>query len=279
VKTKCLISLAVLGLTAWASVAHAVEVFKWNRVPLPIQLSVGYERIVFIDRNVSVGAPRSLNGKLRIQSVAGAVYLLANEALPPSRLQLRDDESGEIILLDIATIETAVQLEPAKVVTGDSQSKLTTNGSQGQADEEAAEKAPAARTPAPVALTRYAAQMLYAPLRTVETLPHVQQVPVRLAGHISTLAPTLDIDAVALGAWSLGSFTVTAVRLVNRRPERLQLDPRHLQGDLYAATFQHDDLGPAGTPADTTTVYVVTRDKSLELALPPTPNAGVPDHE
>ncbi|MGP0172679.1 TIGR03749 family integrating conjugative element protein [Pseudomonas sp. NCHU5208] len=278
-RAKLLLTLAVIGLCTSASIAHAVEVFKWNRVPLPIQLSVGHERIVFIDRNVSVGAPRSLTGKLRIQSVAGAVYLLANEAFPPSRLQLRDDESGEIILLDIATTDNAGQLEPAKVVTGDRVSTDAQGDSTGQASKEPAVEASPARTPAPVALTRYAAQMMYAPLRTVEALPHVQQVPVRLTGHIQTLAPTLDIDAVALGAWSLGSFTVTAVRLVNRRHERLQLDPRHLQGDLYAATFQHNDLGPAGTPADTTTVYVVTRDKSLELALPPAPSVGVSDRE
>ncbi len=261
----------VVGLLALciSHAAVAVEIFKWNRVPLPIQLGVGHERIIFVDRNVSVGVPRSLSNRLRIQSVAGAVYLLANEQVPPTRLQLRDDESGEIILLDIATVDSPAPLEPAKIVTLDPSGDGS--GSSGQTEREGTPAPPPAKTPAPVALTRYAAQMMYAPLRTVEPLPGVQQVPVRLSGQLSTLAPTLDVDAVATGAWSLGKWTVTAIRLSNRRPQSVTLDPRHLQGDLYSATFQHRYLGPHGSADDTTTVYVITLDKSLELALVPAP--------
>ncbi|OLU25508.1 integrating conjugative element protein [Pseudomonas sp. PA15(2017)] len=264
-------------VAVYSQAVNAVEIFKWNRVPLPIQLGVGHERIVFVDRNVSVGVPRTLQGKLRIQSVAGAVYLLASEHIPPSRLQLKDGETGEIILLDIATLDAAAALEPVKIVTltsdgsdpqtaeGDTQSGSTGGGTKPSAQS---------KTPAPVALTRYAAQMMYAPLRTVEPLPGVRQVPLRLSGNLPTLAPTLDMDAIALGAWSLGKWTVTAIRLTNRRAERLLLDPRHLQGDLYAATLQHLELGPAGTSEDTTTAYVVTLDKALELALVPAPADG-----
>lgn len=244
--------------------AQAVEIFTWNRVPLPIQLAVGHERIVFIDRNVSVGSPRSLQGQLRIQSVAGAIYLLANEPIAPSRIQLKDAESGEIILLDIATVEAAAPLEPAKVVTA----PAAKNGSK-QADEDVTPPQPPRKSPIPVALTRYAAQMLYAPLRTVEALPGVRQVPVRLQGHLSTLAPTLDIDAIPLGSWNLDQWTVTAIRITNRRKSSTRLDPRHLQGDLYAATFQHSELGPAGTAEDTTTAYLVTLGKPLHLSLIP----------
>ncbi|MHB0818465.1 TIGR03749 family integrating conjugative element protein [Stutzerimonas stutzeri] len=269
---RLLLGLLTLCLS---QVAPAVEIFKWNRVPLPVQLAVGHERIIFVDRNVSVGAPRSLQGALRIQSVAGAVYLLANEQIPPTRLQLRDDESGEIILLDIATLDASPPLEPAKIVT-----TIANGEANPQQGDSASTVAPPAKTPAPVALTRYAAQMMYAPLRTVESLPGVRQVPLRLSGHLSTLAPTLDIDAVALGAWSLGKWTATAIRLTNRRPESLDLDPRALQGDLYSAAFQHRHLGPSGTAADTTTVYVVTLDKSLELALIPAPaNGGLSSDE
>ncbi|WP_313025533.1 TIGR03749 family integrating conjugative element protein [Pseudomonas lopnurensis] len=272
--------LVLLGL-AVSTMAGAVEIFKWNRVPLPIQLAVGHERIVFVDRNVSVGVPQTLQGKLRIQSVAGAVYLLANEHIPPSRLQLRDGETGEIILLDIATLDAAGPLEPAKIVAAAQEgSNVRATGSEDQAIARNGSDTPPAKSPAPVALTRYAAQMLYAPLRTVEPLPGVRQVPVRLGGHLPTLAPTLDVDAVALGAWNLGQWTVTAVRLTNRRAgERLELDPRHLQGDLYGATFQHSDLGPAGTAADTTTVYLITLDKPLELALIPAPSVAGDQNE
>ncbi|HBP2260269.1 TPA: DUF3438 family protein, partial [Pseudomonas aeruginosa] len=49
--------LALLGLLAVAAapVAQAVEILRWERMPLAVPLKVGQERIVFIDRNVRVG--------------------------------------------------------------------------------------------------------------------------------------------------------------------------------------------------------------------------------
>lgn len=61
-------------------VVSAVELMKWERIPLQIPLNVGQERIVFVDKNVRVGFPPTLNGKLRVQSSGGAVYLSASEA-------------------------------------------------------------------------------------------------------------------------------------------------------------------------------------------------------
>ena len=39
---------------------HAVELVKWERIPLPVALNIGQERIVFVDRNVRVGYPATL---------------------------------------------------------------------------------------------------------------------------------------------------------------------------------------------------------------------------
>lgn len=65
--------LALLGLLAVAAapVAHAVEILRWERMPLAVPLKVGQERIVFIDRNVRVGVPAGVGERLRVQS-AGA---------------------------------------------------------------------------------------------------------------------------------------------------------------------------------------------------------------
>lgn len=248
--------------------SHAVEVLRWQRLPLPVALPLGQERIVFVDRNVRVGTPASLQGKLRVQSVAGAVYLKALEPIDPTRIQLQDKESGEIILLDIATSTELQEPEPIKIVAAQVQKQTT--------DDEAADKPPVlpSKTPVPAALTRYAAQMMYAPLRTVEPLPGVRQIPLRIKGNLSSLLPTLPTQNSALGAWSVAPWIVTAVRVSNAGNERLVLDPRSLQGDFYAATFQHPDLGPKGTAEDTTTLYLVTRDKGLESALVSAPQEG-----
>src|SRR3546814_6067381 len=42
-----------------------------------------------------------------------------------------------------------------------------------------------------------------------------------------------------------------------------------LQGDFLTATFQHEALGPRGTPEDTTVLYLVTRGHSLAQSLLP----------
>ena len=120
-----------------------------------------------------------------------------------------------------------------------------------------------------VVLTRFAAQNLYAPLRTVEPVAGIGRVNLRRDLALDTLLPTLPVRARALEAWRLEDQWVTAVRLTNTTARWLDLDPRALQGDFVAATFQHPTLGPAGQSSDTTVVYLVTRGHGLAESLLP----------
>jgi hypothetical protein len=47
------------------------------------------------------------------------------------------------------------------------------------------------------------------------------------------------VRALALASWRLEDQWVTAVRLTNTGAGWVTLDPRALQGDFLAATFQH----------------------------------------
>jgi hypothetical protein len=69
---KILPALAVLawGLGFVASVS-AVEILRWQRLPLAVPLVVDEERVVFIDRNVRVGVPADIGERLRVQSAGG----------------------------------------------------------------------------------------------------------------------------------------------------------------------------------------------------------------
>ncbi|MFI7836166.1 TIGR03749 family integrating conjugative element protein [Pseudomonas asiatica] len=261
--------LILMMATGWCSAASAVEVKYWDRLPLAVPLTVGQERVLMLDEDVRVGLPSAIASKLRVQSVAGTVYLRAAEALPPTRLQLQSVKTGDIILIDIEALDGSESLEPVKIVA------------QVQVPNAETEKgAPPVATPVPVVLTRYAAQNLYAPLRTVAPLPGVRRVPLTDSIAFNTLLPTERVSIKALAAWRLGDYWVTAVKIVNRGPGKVALDPRHLQATLYAATFQHADLGLAGTPEDTTVAYLVTRGSDLKHAMllpPPKPEAA--DHE
>lgn len=244
--------------------ATAVEILRWERSSLAVPLQVGQERVVFIERNVRVGLPASLQGKLRVQSAGGVLYLLANEAIAPSRLQLQDADDGTLILLDIVAEPVKTGEPPLEAVRIVEAERLAPRDA-----DEAAVARPAPPTPLPVALTRYAAQALYAPLRTLEPVPGVSTVALRDDLVLDSLMPELPLAYRALAAWRLEDLWVTAVRLRNRSPGWIELDPRRLQGDFVSATFQHPDLGPKGDATDTSVVYLVTRSHGLAGSLLP----------
>ncbi|TCL02183.1 TIGR03749 family integrating conjugative element protein [Sodalis ligni] len=282
-KKHVLSALAGLCLSlGLASSGHAVEILRWERLPLAIPLVVGQERVVFIDRNVRIGMPASVGDLLRIQSAGGAVYLRASGPIPPTRLQLQDVTSGALILLDVAAEpakDGQAPLEPVRIVEGEAPAVHYGVGIDTATDfdkqtQGAPEQPTAAReTPVPVVLTRYAAQNLYAPLRTVEPVAGIARVNLRRNLALDTLLPTLPVRAQALAAWRLESVWVTAVRLTNTAARWLDLDPRALQGDFVAATFQHPTLGPAGASTDTTVVYLITRGHGLAESLLPVVSA------
>ncbi|EBF8098491.1 TIGR03749 family integrating conjugative element protein [Salmonella enterica] len=269
----------LLSLACFAALpAQAVELVKWERIPLPVALHVGQERIVFVNRNVRVGFPPELKGKLRVQSTGGAVYLQPGEQFSRTRLVLQDVENGEMILLDIRADEGKNVLEPVSLVyqgevsssTGNNDVVATDNQPLKTGERQSASKPKEKKsaTPLPVALTRYAAQSLYAPSRTIEPLPGVHSISLALPDKLTSLLPSESVEVRPLAAWGLQGYSVVALTLRNQRPEKVVLDPRRLQGNFYSATFQHRWLGASGTPEDTTTVYLVTKGRPDAAFLP-----------
>ena len=236
----------------------ATEVVQWENIPLPVTLHIGQERIVDMGKAVRIGYPTTLEGKVRLQSAGGKVFLLANTAFPATRIQLRDTGSGELILLDIQATQSTSPLEPVQISYTPQTSPTTKTPVPVTASTE----------PLPVLLMRYAAQNLYAPLRTVEALPGVTPAPVRLAKRITTLLPQQPVTAIPLASWQVNATTVTAIRLQNQSGQRITLDPRELQGQFTAAAFQHGWLGPRGLAEDTTVVYLVTEGPVSRALLP-----------
>jgi len=256
--------VALIGVAlAWATGGHATEVMRWERLPLSVPLVIGQERVIFVDRDVRVGLPAGLDGSLRVQSAGGAVYLHALGEVTSSRVQLQDIETGELILLDVSAAPATsgqAALEPIKIVS-------SATGKPG--DTEPGIAASSSATPVPVVLTRYAAQSLYAPLRTVEALPGVRRAKLPEGLPLHTLLPNQLVEAQPLAAWRLGLHWVTAIQLRNKSTAWIELDPRELQGDFAAATFQHARLGPRGRSTDATVVYLVTQGRELSKALLP----------
>lgn len=263
-------SLLSVGLQA-----HAVEILHWDRKPLDVDLPVGTERVIVLDRNVRVGLPREIADPdmLRVQSAGGAIYLKAGQAFDTQRVRIQDVETNEIVLFDLTAKESGASDEDIKVVFPDGNAGAATGTAEAKPDNEGGERdrtePSAGGTPVPVVLTRFAAQSLYAPTRTIEPVRGLNRVAMQLPDSMPSLLPSLPVTATPVAAWKLDGWTVTAVKLTNRDPARtFELDPRWLQGDLYSATFMHPSLGRRGSVADTTTVFIVTNGLSLAKALP-----------
>ncbi|CAM3618744.1 integrating conjugative element protein [Rouxiella silvae] len=248
---------------------QAEELLKWERIPLQIPLKIGVERIIFVDKNMRVGLPQALNGKLRVQSTGGAVYLKAEDAFPPTRLQLQDVENGEIILFDVDAKSSGTD-EPIRLVyRNDSSATSRTPPSDVNTGDEF-DSAKQVRYDAPVAviLTRYAAQNLYGPLRTVEGVNGIRQVSVKLPPRMTPLYPSKAVEVSPMASWSLSNMTVLALKLRNQVKEKLLLDPRELEGHFISATFQHRWLGSSGTPEDTTMLYLIVPGRPEQALIP-----------
>lgn len=262
------IALLILLSVCIVTQGLAIEILRWERLPLSARLVVGQERVILVDRNLRVGIPAEASEYLRVQSAGGALYLKADAPMSATRLQLQDAETGELILLDVVAEPAApgeAALEPIRIMDGTPPARL------GPERKERHDSSPAEHTgtPIPVVLTRYAAQSLYAPLRTIEPVAGIAAVPIRRDLNVNTLFPSLPVRATALAAWRLGDYWVAAIKLTHTAAGSLDLDPRLLQGNFSAATFQHRSLGSAGDSTDTTVLYLVTRGHGLAESLLP----------
>ena len=270
-----------MRMMRWAAVAlvalvplfsHALETVHWQRLPLPVRLHVGEERVIFTDREMKVGVPANLKDRLRVQSANGAIYLRPAVPLQGVRVQLHDVVAGALVMLDVTAIDPEGQLplEPLRIVT-DTPVEKPAPISSAPSSFEAREPT---TLPVPVLLTRHAAQNLYAPLRAVEPVAGISRVPLRESLNLSTLMPMLPVYCRAVAAWKMGDTFVTAVILRNVSPRAIELSPLQLQGGFTAATYQHPYLGPKGEATDTTAVYLVTKGRDLADSLLPASSGG-----
>ena len=253
IKLKLFITLSILVLPI--NNAIAIELINWDKTPIKISLNQNDERMIILEKNVSIGLPASLQNKLRVQSLGGVIYLKSNAEFAETRLMLKDVETGEIILVDLTgNGPSKKKLETIKITT------KTTTGNEYEANFDKNENY-TYTLPIPVLLTRYAAQSYYAPMRAVEKLPGIKQISMSLPKLLNRLIPQLPILAEPKSVWRLKSYEVVAIKLVNQSNDYVNLDARLLQGNFYSATFQHNTLGPTGDPTDTTMLYIVTEGK------------------
>lgn len=250
----------------------AVERLFWNKVPLRITLPVGQERLVSFPGDVRVGIPQPLTNKLRTQSHAGTVYWLAKEAFEPQRIEVRDISGQGIVLIDLSAGQSpGLPDNPIEILFKSGQTSPAAGLLSADADSTPAtshrkpKQGKSPKTAGLVALSRFAAQQLYAPARLLKAAPEIQRVSVSQT-PIEHLLRGESLIATPVASWRCGKLYVTALAIKNTGSNAIDLDPRQLRGQWRAATFQHSRLHSAGSEADTSAVYLVS-DRPFHEAL------------
>ncbi len=239
-----LISVCILSIF-WAT-ASAVEIAKWDKMPVPVRLSIGDERIIFFPDNVSVGVPGSATHKIRVQSNGGAVYLRASEKIEKTRLHAKMHSTGQVILLDVWADKSNQPItEEIKVVLSGGKEK----------SQSSSEPSQPAYSETPVTLTRYVAQRYYAPRRLWVDSVGINQVTLRLSGELKAFIKGQNYGLVRVSpdaSWAGGGYYITALRLTNKSKNKVRLSYTDINARFEYATYQHHSLNPEGVPGDTT---------------------------
>lgn len=242
-----------------------VEHVLFERRPLTAVVEIGRERLVHFPFEVAIHKPEQTDGPLDVQLIGNTAYLNAKTAMAPLRLVAEGLDGQGMIPINVVVRAKApgvpddLEIQLASFAKAGSD---TGKRSADAGDNEDDEPAP----PDLVQLSRYCAQMLYAPQRLIKPLRGVRQVDVRLM-PVANLYRGGALITTPIGAWRAGTMYVTAVRFTNRTTQAVELDMDQLRGHWTAATPQHWRLLPQGSEADTTAVCLIS-EQAFDAARP-----------
>ncbi len=247
---QCVMPLIIVFLLTTSSLSRAVERLFWDKVPLRITLPVGSERLVTFPADVRVGMPGLLTDKLRTQSHQGTIYWKASDSFDTQRIEVREVHGNQIYLIDLKASKKTGSTTPIEVLDKH-------RGNKEQLTEAVRTDGKKSNRLGYIALTRYAAQQLYAPARLLKASTGIHRVSVARQ-PILHLIRGKTVVATPVAGWQSGTLYVTAVALKNTGSQPVILDPRDLRGTWRASTFQHSRLHPFGSEADVTAVYLIS---------------------
>ena len=164
--------LGVLILPAGLAEAQSEppERIVWQKTPISTRAPRRDRAAGAFPGAVQVGVPAPLQDLVRIQSIAGTLYLLAHQPFAPTRVVVRGLDEGRIYLLDVSAHVDSAGAGPIEIFDPDA-----ARGEQETGESEHARGLAYGY----VTLTRFAAQQLYAPARLLNALPGVVRVPVK----------------------------------------------------------------------------------------------------
>jgi len=241
------------GMAMPVSAPAGTERVEFRRTPIRVELPLNAERLVTLPGVVALRTPQGFDTVVRSQIIEGTAYLTALSNFGSLRVIAEDVDTGRQIPLDLVSVQSPPAAPLEVIVPGAARAQVSGAGEPGEA---AATRSPEAAPLDMVALTRYAAQTLYAPRRLMPGTPGVRQVSVPTT-PVEGLYRGWRIETTPIGSWRSGQLYVTAVRFVNRGTQPVDLDMNEIRGHWLAATAQHSRLLPGDNDWNTTAVYLV----------------------
>lgn len=272
--------LAMLLAVVFAEQAVAVEAIEWQKKPIKVSLQVGEQRMIHFPDHVMFGRPDSLANALDVDSLQGTLYLTAHETFAPTQVRVKLNDSGDIVLLDLIAVPRqgapldevliSVPGSEAGAAAAAAAKENRTSGKPASTSSAAAEN-PLAGTPfdpvgdgviSPEEMIQFAARQFYAPPRLRTNEQRLERTSANTGEDLRDLfigRTYGQFDATTVAAWrsSAGQY-LTAVRLVNRKPFKVKVNPFDLNMQFNYATAQHIQVAQANVPGDTTMLYVIT---------------------
>lgn len=203
--------------------------------PITIDMVINKEVELEFDQTVDIGIPEVISAKLQVQIIDKRAYIKALEPLDTNKLIVKY-ANGKVGILLVQTVSDSQFYNFAIVSL-----KKETQQEPKLANKDIAKQYNY------VDYMRFVAQKLYAPERLIKDIS-MYRVPLRkhtdelglFTCAISTIC--VDVQTKVLASWSNGSYFVTAVELINKTSNIIDLDPIVIKGSWLAAAFYSNQL-------------------------------------
>jgi integrating conjugative element protein (TIGR03749 family) len=245
-----------------------LEHLVWKGDPITISLPIGKEKRIIFPCAVSVDVKGALNtDQLRIINDNKSLYLTALKNFSTTRIYIKLQESGEVLLIDLTASQGASSspqqidiksLNIANINNSDSQIVISN-----RSGSEISEK------PTYVDMIRFSWQQMYAPKRLLVRNINYSRAPMHTQRFVSDLVYGDKVIAYPISSWVFNNTYVTAVFLRNKYPHKTYIDvSKDLCGAWHAATvYPRSILQPRGNKEKDSTILFLISNRTFGEVL------------
>ena len=271
--------IVLITLLNLSSVNAELRLLSFPGETIKLMLDVDQEVQLNFEKPLSsIGIPTDIKNNIKTQLIDSRIWIKATKAFKPTRVLVKSLK-GEISVFSLSATpnQQKAQEYPIKYnivserrqayKSSSSSSSSSSSGSDSSSNNKKNTNTntnTATKTGENyIALTRFVAQSFYAPKRLIKKID-VVRVPINTKQLITlfacskNLACNGNVSASPLASWKSSHYYISAVLLKNTTRQQIVLDPRDLLGEWKSATFHFNRLGRAGSPTDTTVVYLIS---------------------